>query len=374
MTGGWGGMEPVHGAVSGTGAAGRIFAGLYFDGRSALAHPVRVRITPQGLILEREGGSGHDIWPYESLVSSGPLIAGEPAVIGLKEKPGARLQVDDPAFRDVLLDLAPQLGARAHRRRQRKEMWTVIGALAAIVVIFFLLPIPWARMGASLLPESFWTSLGERLRPLVAEDICVRAPGMVALKSIEERLRAGMEAEGLSAPAMPIQVARMPMVNAFTLPGGHIVVTSALIDQAQSPEEVAGVMAHELGHALARHPEASSIRTIGLMGLVGVLTGSGDLLAQQVMSLVLLKYSRDDEREADRLAMRILKGARVDPVPLADFFRRLVEREEDEALAVLSTHPPSRERMEYILGQAGRWETVPLLDDVAWRNLRRICR
>ena len=351
---------------------GRVFAGLLFDGRTAVAHSVQVRLRPEGLLIEPETGHGQDFWPHASLVSNGPLLAGEPVVVGLKDRPGARLQVDDPTFRDLLLAQAPQLGTKAQRARQRRDVLAVLGVVAALFVIFFVLPVPWARMGATLVPDAAWQAMGERLRPLLATRVCARDEGLAALRILEARLRAGMAAAGMTERQSRIQVAELPMVNAFTLPGGQIVVSSALVRKAGSPEEVAGVIAHEIGHVLARHPEASLIRALGMTGLLSVLTG-GSGMAESVMHLVMLKYSRDAEREADRLAMEILRGAEVDPVALARFFERMMKAH-GEPPAVLSTHPPGKARMRLFRALSGQWPMRPVLDDRAWKALKRICQ
>ncbi len=364
----------------GTGAGGGVpggdiqaFPAQLFDGRSAQPHNVTVVPALEGLRILDPQGRLLETWLYEDLVSSGPLLPGQPTTVGVRNRSGIRLHVAAPVFGNLLLQRAPQLSGRAHRARLRREVWTTLGVVAALIVVFFLLPIPWARMGAALVPDAFWSGLGEKLRPLLAREVCTDPDGAEALEALRVRLNEGLEAAGYAALQTPVEVGRMSMVNAFTLPGGRIVISSALIREAESPEEVAGVLAHEIGHALARHPEAGVIRGIGLTGLVSVLTG-GSVLADQIMKLVMLKYSRNAEREADQLTMEILKGAEVDPAPLAGFFERLIARHGRGGLAVLSTHPPSDERMETFQRLSGQWPTRPVLDEAEWQALRDICR
>lgn len=140
-----------------------------------------------------------------------------------------------------------------------------------------------------------------------------------------------------------------PEVNAFAAPGGVIVVFSGLLRQAQTPEEVAGVLAHEIGHVELRHSLKAAVKALGFQALLSLALGdlastlAGDLAAK----LTELQFSRDAEAEADRYGLQRLLEASVDPRGLPTFFARLAQQEKGLALpAMLSTHPPSKERME----------------------------
>ncbi len=118
-------------------------------------------------------------------------------------------------------------------------------------------------------------------------------------------------------------------------------LTRGLIAKADSPDEVAGVLAHEMGHGIEMHPETALVRALGLSAAAELmLGGSGGTLANIGIVLAQLSYTRDAERNADRHALEILKGAGVSAQGLAEFFTRVTKLEEDEiGIATAYRHP-----------------------------------
>ena len=179
---------------------------------------------------------------------------------------------------------------------------------------------------------------------------------------------------------VPLTVRVIPekTVNAFAAPGGQVVLFSGLIEKAESPEEVAGVMAHEIAHAIERHPMQSMLRAAGVFLLVGLLVGDtstlGTLASEGAKVLLVLSYSRDTEREADRIGMELLNKAGIRGDGLLDFFARLQgERGEEGRLPVLfASHPMHAERVERLKLLATG--TQAALSQKQWRALRDICR
>ena len=151
-----------------------------------------------------------------------------------------------------------------------------------------------------------------------------------------------------------------PQVNAFALPGGPVVINTGLLMLAETPEEVAGVIAHELAHVMRRHGLRQMVGTAGLFMVVqavlGDISGLLAVLARDGAFLVNLRYSRDFEREADSGAWETMLKASVDPRHLCRFLERMRKRQEDraggglvadveEAMSILSTHPGTAERV-----------------------------
>ncbi|PHQ70871.1 MAG: peptidase M48, partial [Sneathiella sp.] len=123
-------------------------------------------------------------------------------------------------------------------------------------------------------------------------------------------------------------VLNTPVVNAFALPGGYVYITRGLLALANNEAEVAGVLAHEIGHVTARHGAERQSRAtgIGLIGaLAGILTGSGAVqqLGQQLGGLYVAGYSRDQEHEADQLGVKYLGLAGYPREAMADFLKRM---------------------------------------------------
>ncbi len=150
-------------------------------------------------------------------------------------------------------------------------------------------------------------------------------------------------------------------VNAFALPGGYIYINRGLIGTADNESEVAGVLAHEIGHVVGRH-SAEQIRKLQLTGLgLGILgailgdRGTGGQIAQISSQLVatglFLKFSREAEREADRLGAQNMFDAGYDPRGMVTLFEKLASMRQSQPNAVdkfFSSHPAPEERAENV--------------------------
>src|SRR5262249_31359630 len=151
-----------------------------------------------------------------------------------------------------------------------------------------------------------------------------------------------------------LHVVRSGIANAFALPGRHIVILSGLVKQAKTPEEVAGVLAHEMGHGLEKDPEVLFVRSTGMDALLQLLTGQSGTPTLAAGALFLqLRYSRDAERSADAHAVIILRNSQIEPKPTADFFLRDAAKSDPAdkggMFGYLSTHPSSKERAQLFL-------------------------
>jgi predicted Zn-dependent protease len=155
-----------------------------------------------------------------------------------------------------------------------------------------------------------------------------------------------------------------PMPNAFALPGGHVVVTTSLLALADRPEEVAGVVAHELAHVTKKHVFRKIVSSAGPYllcrlfmrdnsGLLGVLAGGSQLLVSQ-------SFSQDYEFEADDVGWQYLVAARIDPRGLSDMLRKLKAEQEKMLLAqvapqAFSSHPATDKRLRRL---DRKWEKL----------------
>jgi predicted Zn-dependent protease len=148
-------------------------------------------------------------------------------------------------------------------------------------------------------------------------------------------------------------------VNAFALPGGQIFITKALYDRLQTPGQLAGVLGHETGHVLARHSSEQMAKSDLVQGLStsAVVAGSdrrgGGLAAaavsQFVGKFVLLRYSRNDELEADKLGLRFMAEAGYDPRSMIDVMKILEQASGgSDKPDFMATHPNPGHRIEEI--------------------------
>lgn len=149
-----------------------------------------------------------------------------------------------------------------------------------------------------------------------------------------------------------------PSINAFALPGGPIFVNSGLIAAADNEAQLAGVLAHEISHVALRHatsqaskanllqfPAALAAAMIGQGGVGGQL---GQLGLGFGLNVLLLRYSRDAEREADALGARLMANAGYNPIEMARFFEKLEAEGGSRAPQFLSTHPSPGNRVQNV--------------------------
>lgn len=141
--------------------------------------------------------------------------------------------------------------------------------------------------------------------------------------------------------------------NAFCTPGGYIYVYTGLIKYLDSKSALAGVMGHEIAHADKRHSTEQMTKIYGIQTLLDIALGNDQGLLSQVASqLVALKFSRDDEREADMASVAYLCPTKFEADGAADFFRKIVEGGAATPPQFLSTHPNPDNRVENIEAEA----------------------
>lgn len=203
--------------------------------------------------------------------------------------------------------------------------------------------------------------LGELAFKQATADMKLREGGvdLAAIQEIGARLTQG------SKYSYKWYVAEAPAVNAFAVPGGYVVVNTGLIQAADSAEEVAGVLAHEVQHIEQRHTLKNIVHSLGLRAALSFLIGDigSGILGDMAAQLSELKFSRDLESESDRLGLIALKQAGIAPHGMVSFFDKLRKQEGAAPPALLSTHPASQERMQALqamIDQAGAWPTQPL--------------
>ena len=157
-------------------------------------------------------------------------------------------------------------------------------------------------------------------------------------------------------------IVRDSSVNAFNLPGGLVYVNSGLIAEADSLSELAGVLAHEIGHGSARHGTQLMTRSYGYNMIASLVLGRNpsqtrQILAQLVGTGVLTDYSRDAEREADRLGVHYTYQAGYDPNGMIGFYGEMLDmrrRQPNKLEQFFSSHPLTEERIRNIQAEAAK--------------------
>ena len=335
----------------------------HYDGISALRRePDLVADGDTFRLVEGDGSEGP--YRFADLVA-GDAVDGN-AIFGLKGSTGWRIGFPG----GVPADLAPRLPVptRYGRLIDRIGLWpaaALCAIFAAIAVALFLMT---PALVARAVPPSVERKLGDMMAGDFGDRNCAGANGPQALAALVARIDPGDR-------NVRVSVVNLPIVNAVTLPGGRIVLFDGLVKAAASPDEVAGVIAHELGHVRHRDVLESLLRQLGLSVLLGGLDGH---VGGYTNALLASAYSRDAEARADGYAIDALAQAQISPLPTARFFRRLSAGEDSRGIgrftAYLSTHPMSQDRAARFIAAAKLHHgDRPVLDADQWGALRDIC-
>lgn len=253
-----------------------------------------------------------------------------------------------PSLQTTGANAPPASGFQSSSRRVTIEL----GLVALLVVALGLLAVFGGGWLASALTPVISPELDRRLGQLAqAQQLesgeCSNAEPK---RYVEQLVAPLLKAAGPLPFEVELRVVDDESVNAFALPGGFVTVNIGLLQEAESGEEVAGVLAHELQHALLRHGTRRMLRELGMSAILGLLTGGGDLqtLSGMASNLIGLSYDRDQESEADARGVELLRKAGIDASGLARFFERLAKSGDAAPPALLSTHPDPGDRARWV--------------------------
>jgi predicted Zn-dependent protease len=258
-----------------------------------------------------------------------------------------------------------------------------LGALVSVYVIMFaLVPLLATQLAALMSPEAE-RALGratlEQIRSLFSERetpvrFCQGESGSAALQKLYDRVAAGADLPQV----VDLHVLDSPIVNAVALPGGQVVILEGLITAAASPEELAAVLAHELGHVANRDPTREALRSAGSIGVLGLVFGdfAGGSMALVLMNgLINADYSQAAEARADAFAYELLVRNDLPPAALASLFRRLDSGANGggKILAHFASHPELGDRIAAAESAPQPDVARPILTESEWAALRWIC-
>lgn len=173
-----------------------------------------------------------------------------------------------------------------------------------------------------------------------------------------------------------------PAVNAFNIPGGHVYVTTGLINAADNASELVGVVAHETVHGLSRHGTEQLSKAYGLNIIAALLLGGRNapqyqqILTQIVGTGALARFSREAEREADRIGTRLMYDIGYDPRGMASMFEELLAQQKRSPGSVekfFASHPLTEDRIRATRGEAAKLPAKQDLraDEPTYQEIRR---
>jgi predicted Zn-dependent protease len=348
------------------------FAGELMDGLSAVLRPVRVTIEIGDLKAVDGQGRTAALWPLGGVRME--ALGGGVFHLTHPSAPDALLSTSDALLVEKVAAAAGRGPSGSHERargRLARILAYGAGVAAALVGIYLALPVIAAAI-ARRIPISVEEQISVQLAPLLAKARCQSPALEASVKSLVTRL----ETAHPTGYPVDLWVVDMQVVNAFALPGGKVVVTRGLLAKAEGPDEVAGVVAHELAHVAERHVMTQVVRASMLSFLwaatIGDFSGLFVVDPSVAHQIATRRFGRDEERAADRRAVVQLDRAGISRKGFAAFFDRIKDQT-DVVPEILSTHPTSEDRMREIRAGAPTAGTTPALSDADWQALRGAC-
>lgn len=263
------------------------------------------------------------------------------------------------AFRQAAPDHLTQPLERAAEqvrqvRQRHRIVWGIVGGvfLASLLGLWFGSDLL-VELAVDRIPIEWERKLGESTYHdfLARQEVMKEGPAVAAVQEMTHRLTGQIQDNPYT---FELTVVKSDVVNAFALPGGYIVVFTGLMKKAERPEEVAGVLAHELNHVLQRHGLERIVKQLGFVAVVSIVLGNppgfGGVMKQLGVELMTLKFGRAQETEADLTGLQLLYRAKIDPSGMITFFQRLAEKDEGR-VEWLSTHPMSNARADHLKTQ-----------------------
>ena len=366
------------------------FAGSLFDGRSSQKHLVDVELTPQEIILKAPGDKPIR-WAYPQLRWAADTSPFHIEHCAEGDEGLETLVVDDPDFYRSVLEIAPK--SFSSRENESKFNWKLY-SVGILVLIFsayvFIKTVPsfLADQMVEKIPIEWEVTVGQSILKMLP---VAQKPDPEVLKVLQDTV--DFLKQSLPSNPYDLKVYMLPVeqVNALALPGGPIVIFEGLIDKAESPEELAGVLAHEIQHILLRHSTRGILRNLAKSMLVTLFLGDVNSVMEGIVQLAgqleTLGLSREMEAEADQKGMELILAANIDPHGMIRIFKKLMQEdfsqkklpkgkpvsEENDLSSYFSTHPSSQNRLARLEKQMRSHENriwTPLFPNLDWNEIK----
>jgi len=347
----------------------------FLDGSSSRRREVALRLADTCDILEGEQVLA--TWPYGDIRrADGP--ADVLRVMCVSAPLLARLEIRDAALAADLERRCSSLNADLPGAKGITAIvgWSVAALVSIVLMVLFVVPIAADQM-TPLIPYSVEKYVGRvadnQVKVIFDGKQCDSPAGKAAFLKLVETLRQAGDIDTTADAA----VISNEIANAIALPGGKIYVFEGLLNRAQNVDELAGVLAHELGHVRNRDGLRNMIYNGGTSFLIGLLfgdvTGSSAIIFAS-REMIQASHSRDAERSADQMTIDIMRKLGRSPKPMGEFLLRVTGKEKGKGLALISSHPLSEDRLARMSKQDVAPTGQPLLTADEWAALKAICK
>jgi Zn-dependent protease with chaperone function len=347
---------------------------VYFDGLSSRRRAVSLAF---GDALEiNEDGQTAVAWPYGD-IRRADSPAGSLRLSCLAAPALARLEIRDAVVAAELSSRCTRLDQDVPGRRGVGAIvgWSLAAAASIVAVVLFGVQLAADRL-TPLVPQSLERRFGDaaetQVRTMFGGKLCENPAGSAAFIKLVNAVREA----GRFEASVESAVLSSPIPNAFALPGGKVYLFSGLLAKADNADEIAGILAHELGHVRHRDGMRTLIHNGGTSFLIGLLfgdiTGSSALIFAS-RSLVTASYSREAERDADTFAISSMQRLGRSPKPMGELMFRVTGKEAGSGLSILANHPLTEDRLARMSKEDAPPSGPPLLTPQEWQSLKAIC-
>jgi Zn-dependent protease with chaperone function len=328
----------------------RAYKARYYDGHSSMPKTADISITesgvqltysnPNGIISTREWNKAHT---RETEFNSSILILQHGETF-----PYEQLEITDKEFHR---EYTARRGASFIKRlRTNQGMMLVVTGLLTIVAaigLLYIYVVPWAvEIAAKRVPQSYEIEMGKSLYESILKNEKVDTAKTIAIN----RFFGQIKVEG--GYPVHISVVKQHIPNAFALPGGSIVVYSKILEDMETPDQLAALLAHEYSHVQLKHSTRHIFRSLASSLLISIIigdfSGATALILQNADNLRNLSYSRALESEADNNGLQILKANGIEAAGMKALFEQLQKASDIEVMEIVSTHPDLDKRIENV--------------------------
>lgn len=349
-----------------------IYTGKYYDGRYAASHEVHIVLDDDGIAIWNDNLTEN--WNYHDIIVTQKPEPSRPLLLTNKHAPSARLIIDASLY-NLLVPRLPKHNYPAitiSTSHKSIILWLLLSLIISLTIIIFM---PKSTvMLARHFPSSWERYLGDYVMHTFNKELCTNPEGTQSLTTLISKLSSPL----IKDVTLSVSVLNDKDVNAFALPGGKIIILKGLIDEAETPEELLGVIAHESGHIIRHHSTQKLIQLLGYDLIMKAIFGDIQTTGTVINSLIQLNYSRDFEIEADNIAVDILDNSHITSKGLIDFFERAEKKEINKlpkAIAYFSSHPSNPQRIKHVIDDS-KISITPRKDLVSpkeWMSIKAIC-
>ena len=368
------------------------FNGFLFNGKRAHKQPVRILLTPFNIILTVQGKSAIS-WPYSDIrwAAEKPPFQIERDVNFPVENLEI-LVVDEPCFYENCRRIAPGDFSRTALKNYFK--WKIFSAgILSLLLIFFgafkFFPNYFVDQVVDKIPVEWEETLGNAILSTFPVE---KNPDPKVIALLTDILRLLKQSKAEETPYnLKIYILSTEKINALALPGGNIIIFEGLLKIADSPEELAGVLAHEAQHIFLKHSTRGILRNLASGLLMTLVLGDANTVMEIAINIAgqlkTLGFSRKIETEADIKGIKMMLDAKINPQGMLSIFKKLMKEELKlegnkknttskyfyEIFSYMSTHPSAKSRLkkiEDLIANNSEKLLIPFYPNSNWNEIK----